>query len=208
MAGLRTFRGRACAGALMTLALEGCDRSNHVVVVDDDLFADLAEAEPLGGMILGRDYLSDNRVIDEVRENSVVRLKITRAEATALRGFARQLTTISNNEDDRGDDGEDQGTAQDLGDDSLGGLRARCKYRANHGYLYFEVERKKRAVTIETSWLPDLPAVRDVLGPLGFAREPRGAWRATVPIDDFVGVARRVTRAVELLLTEALRLIE
>jgi hypothetical protein len=31
---------------------------------------------------------------------------------------------------------------------------------------------------------------------------------ATVPIDDFVGVARRVTRAVELMLTEALQLIE
>lgn len=129
-----------------------------------------------------------------------------------------------------------QGTAQNRGADSLAGLvrevrpdvepnrtsgdvhigheeilyklRARGKYRSNHCYLYFEVERKKRAVSVETSWLPDLPLVRDVLGPLGFAREPRGAWRTSVPIDDFVGVTRRVTRALELLLTEALQLID
>ncbi len=63
-------------------------------------------------------------------------------------------------------------------------------------------------MTIETSWLPDLPPVREVLDPLGFVRDTSGAWRASVPIDDFVGVARRVTRALELILTEALQLIE
>ena len=215
MPGLRTFRGRAYAGALMALELEGCARSNHVVIVDDRL---VAEAESHGGMILGCDYLSDHRVrIDEVRSENVIRLKITQAEAeaTALRGFSRQLARISIDAsddvfDERANDADTAQAAQERGAsraDPLDGLvrevrpdvepngasavpigdegiryklRARGKYRANHCFLYFEVERKKRAVTIETSWLPDLPAVRDVLGPMGFAREPRGAWRANL----------------------------
>ena len=93
-------------------------------------------------------------------------------------------------------------------DPMLSELRARGKFRSHCCYLYFDVDRRGRAVGVETSWLPDLPRVRQALGPIGFERDPRGAWRARVPVDDFVGVARRATRALELLLTEALHLIE
>jgi hypothetical protein len=180
-----------------------------------------------------------------VREDNVIRLKITRAEATALRGFARQLTRIFIDApdeafDERGDDGEElrrqvqQGTAQDRSADPLAGLvgevqdvepdgadgdvlghddivsklRARGKFRSNRCYLYFEVNRRQRTVEIQISWLPGIPPVKEALGPLGFDRQPRGNWSVTVPIDDFVGVARRVTRALELILTEALQLIK
>jgi hypothetical protein len=89
----------------------------------------------------------------------------------------------------------------------LHGLKQRGKYQSNHCFLYFEIDRKARSVWIETSWLPNLRPVRDVLEPLGFARESRGAWRAKVELDNFVGVIRRVTRALELLLMEASDLI-
>jgi hypothetical protein len=56
--GLRTYRGRSCDGALMALHLEGCRPSYHMVVVDDRL---AATAEPSAYMILGHDYLQDNR---------------------------------------------------------------------------------------------------------------------------------------------------
>jgi len=74
--------------------------------------------------------------------------------------------------------------------------------------LYFEVDRRQRHVRIETSWLPNVHAVRSALAPLGFARAERGGtWSALVELDDFVGVVRRVTRALELLLKEATSLI-
>jgi hypothetical protein len=73
--------------------------------------------------------------------------------------------------------------------------------------LYFEVDRKQHLVRIETSWLPNVHAVRDALAPLGFTRADRGAWRALVDLDNFVGVVRMVTRALELLLQEAASLI-
>jgi hypothetical protein len=73
--------------------------------------------------------------------------------------------------------------------------------------LYFEVDRDLQIVWLETSWLPNLRPVREALSPLGFERLPRGAWRARVELDDFVGVIRRVSRALELLLTEAASLI-
>ena len=60
---------------------------------------------------------------------------------------------------------------------------------------------------LETSWLPNLRPVSEALAPLGFERQDRGAWRAIVSVDDFMGVVRRVTRALELLLTEATSLI-
>ena len=56
--GLRTYRGRSCDGALMVLRLAGCRPSYHMVVVDDRL---AATAEPSAYMILGHDYLQDNR---------------------------------------------------------------------------------------------------------------------------------------------------
>jgi hypothetical protein len=62
-------------------------------------------------------------------------------------------------------------------------------------------------VAVETSWLPNLRPVREALVPLGFQRRDHGAWRAEVDVDDFVGVVRRVTRTLELLLTEASSLI-
>jgi UDP-N-acetylmuramate-alanine ligase len=74
--------------------------------------------------------------------------------------------------------------------------------------LYFEVDRKQHHVRVETSWLPNVHAVRSALAPLGFARADRGGtWSALVELDDFVGVVRRVTRALELLLKEATHLI-
>jgi hypothetical protein len=74
--------------------------------------------------------------------------------------------------------------------------------------LYFEVDRKQHLVRVETSWLPDVQAVHVALAPLGFTRADHGgAWSALVDLDDFVGVVRRVTRALELLLAEATSLI-
>lgn len=87
-------------------------------------------------------------------------------------------------------------------------LKARGKYRTNHCYLYFEVDRDNRLVQIETSWLPNLPPVQEALVPLGFTRAAHGSWSTRVKIDDSLGAARRVTRAFELLLTEATKLIE
>ena len=89
----------------------------------------------------------------------------------------------------------------------LHGLKQRRKFHADHCYLYFEVDHAQQSVTIETSWLPNLRPVRETLSPLGFERVARGAWRATVRVEDFVGVSRRTTRALELLLTEATSLI-
>jgi len=63
-------------------------------------------------------------------------------------------------------------------------------------------------VTIETAWLPNLQLIREQLAPLGFVRSARGSWQVRVAVADFVGVRRRVTRALELLLVEATRLID
>ena len=90
----------------------------------------------------------------------------------------------------------------------LSELRAHGKLRSNCCYLYFDVDRRQRTVEIQTSWLPGIAPVKEALAPLGFARQPRGDWRTTVSVDDFVGVSRRVARALELLLTETLQLIE
>lgn len=89
----------------------------------------------------------------------------------------------------------------------LHGLKQRRKFHANHCFLYFEVDREQQLVSIETSWLPNLRPVREALVPIGFERDRRGMWRARVGLDDFVGVIRRVSRALELLLTEAASMI-
>lgn len=95
---------------------------------------------------------------------------------------------------------------------TLHDLKQRGKYRSNHFYLYFEVDRSDGCgdgqVTVETSWLPNLRPVREQLAPLGFVRNERGAWRTRVAVDDLLGVSRRVTRALELLLVEASQLID
>jgi len=71
-------------------------------------------------------------------------------------------------------------------------------------YLYFEVDRATGKIAIETSWLPDLPEVLAALTPLGFQRADDGTCR--VELDDaadVVGVLRRATKAITLLIGEA-----
>lgn len=103
---------------------------------------------------------------------------------------------------------ESHGASSDIGHvATLHDLKQRGKYHSNHFYLYFEIDRGEGQVTIETAWLPDIRPVREQLAPLGFVRNERGAWRVRVPLDDFMGVHRRVVRALELLLVEASSLI-
>ena len=59
--GLRTHHGHVHDGALMVLYLAGCSPSYHMVVVDDQLVA--ATSGPLAHMILGNEYLVDNRAL-------------------------------------------------------------------------------------------------------------------------------------------------
>lgn len=86
---------------------------------------------------------------------------------------------------------------------TLHDLKQRRKFRSNHFYLYFEADRGDGHVAIETAWLPDLRPVREQLEPLGFIRNEQGTWRARATLDDFMGVSRRVARALELLIAEA-----
>jgi hypothetical protein len=67
--GLRTHQGRACDGALMVLHLAGCRPSYHMVVVDDRL---VEAAESSAFMILGHDYLQDNRARIDYGNGEVV----------------------------------------------------------------------------------------------------------------------------------------
>ena len=72
-------------------------------------------------------------------------------------------------------------------------------------YLYFEIDQSTGQLSIETSWLPDMPEVQDALTRLGFCRsDADGTYRATkVDAEDLVGIMRRATRAIALLLAEA-----
>lgn len=67
--GMRTNQGRACDGAFMVIHLPGCRPSYHVVIVDDRL---AASAEPNAFMILGHDYLQDNRARIDYDNGEVV----------------------------------------------------------------------------------------------------------------------------------------
>jgi hypothetical protein len=67
--GLRTHKGQACDGALMVLQLAGCKPSYHMVIVDDRL---AASAEPQAFMILGHDYLQDQRARIDYDNGEVV----------------------------------------------------------------------------------------------------------------------------------------
>lgn len=67
--GLRTHQGRACDGALMVIHLDGCRPSYHMVIVDDQL---AKAAEPNAFMILGHDYLQDNRARIDYDNGEVV----------------------------------------------------------------------------------------------------------------------------------------
>lgn len=86
-------------------------------------------------------------------------------------------------------------------------LKQRRKFHADHCYLYFEVDRAQRVVTVTTSWLPNLKPVREALSPIGFGRDQRGAWKAYADLGDHVGVMRKVSKALELQLLEASSLI-
>jgi len=58
MPNTKTFRGGRLDGAMVAIQVAGCKPSYHHVVVDDEL---AANAEPHAFMILGHDYLQDNR---------------------------------------------------------------------------------------------------------------------------------------------------
>jgi hypothetical protein len=156
--GARTFRGPLHDGALVALQLEGYKPSHHFVVVDDRL---AETAKPPALMILGRDYLQDNRVrIDpesdtaddlsgevgeEARVDHVVRLKITRTEAKALREFAKRCVLEPASDQAFDDVAEDATVEADpdrtsgdlIDDEEILKLRVRGKYRSNHCFLYF-----------------------------------------------------------------------
>lgn len=72
-------------------------------------------------------------------------------------------------------------------------------------YLYFEIDPSTGQLSIETSWLPDMPEVQDALTPLGFCRsDADGTYRATLSdAADLVGILRRATKALTFLLEEA-----
>lgn len=69
MPGTKTFRGGLLDGAMVVIQVPGCKPSYHHVVVDDGLAAD---AEPHAFMILGHDYLQDNRVRIDYDNGEVV----------------------------------------------------------------------------------------------------------------------------------------
>lgn len=72
-------------------------------------------------------------------------------------------------------------------------------------YLYFEIDQSTGQLSIETSWLPDMSEVQNALTPLGFCRsDADGTYRATLnDAADLVGILRRATKALTLLLEEA-----
>lgn len=83
-------------------------------------------------------------------------------------------------------------------------LERRAGREASRFYLYFEIDRGTGQISIETSWLPDVPKVIDALVPLGFRRKSDGSYRAELSdADDHVGILRRATRAIALLVEEA-----
>ena len=57
--GLRHMQRRPYDGAMVALRVEGCPVSPHVAVVSDRL---ASRAKPAAEIILGHDYLQDNRV--------------------------------------------------------------------------------------------------------------------------------------------------
>jgi len=78
--GMRTHQGRACDAALMKLHLPGCRPSTHVVIVDDRL---AANAEPEAHMILGHDYLQDNRARIDYASGELVSCPSVRKQRSA-----------------------------------------------------------------------------------------------------------------------------
>jgi hypothetical protein len=79
---LRTHQGRACDGALMVLHMAGCRPSYHMVIVDDRL---VKAAEP-HFMILGHDYLQDNRARIDYNNAAVASCPPRRADSKMRRG--------------------------------------------------------------------------------------------------------------------------
>jgi hypothetical protein len=90
-------------------------------------------------------------------------------------------------------------------DASKEALERRAGRVTHRFYLYFEVERSTGQISIETSWLPDMPEVNDALVPLGFRRQPDGSYCVELSdVDDHVGILRRATKAIALLIEEAM----
>lgn len=80
----------------------------------------------------------------------------------------------------------------------------RGRWGQHRFYLYFEIDPATHQIAIETSWLPDMPQVQEALGPLGFHRSDDGSYRATLDdAADAVGILRRATKAITVLLEEA-----
>jgi hypothetical protein len=97
------------------------------------------------------------------------------------------------------------GHAPNIPEASKDALEQRAGRGTHRFYLYFEVDRKTGQISIETSWLPDLPELNAALVPLGFHRKPDGSYRAELPdADDHVGILRRATKALTFLLDEAM----
>ena len=72
-------------------------------------------------------------------------------------------------------------------------------------YLYFDIDPHTRQIAIETSRLPDMPEEQEALTPLGFCRDDSdGTYKALLEDSrDTVGVLRRATEAITILLGEA-----
>jgi hypothetical protein len=87
---------------------------------------------------------------------------------------------------------------------SAGALKARTRPGPHRFYLFFEVDRTTGQLTLETSWLPDLPAVAAALGPMGFVRRPDGShYLQMSDAADQLAILRSTTKVLHFLLAEA-----
>lgn len=83
-------------------------------------------------------------------------------------------------------------------------LKARTRPGPHRFYLFFDVDRGTGELSLETSWLPDLPEVTAALGPLGFSRRDDGSYSVRMSdAGDQLAILRRATKALHFLLAEA-----
>lgn len=82
-------------------------------------------------------------------------------------------------------------------------LEARTGRFPGRFWLYFEHASKDDSLIVDTSWLPALPEVRQVLGLLGFRRLQNGSYRAILrDLNGHLRILRTVTKALSALLDE------
>jgi hypothetical protein len=82
-------------------------------------------------------------------------------------------------------------------------LDQRARWRRGF-YLLAEIDRRTGQLALETSWLPDVPEAEAALSPFGFRRMKDGGFRVECcEVQDAVGILRRATKAITLLLEEA-----